>query len=330
MSRAAQQTRDELVALKISALMKRATAAGIPQDVLADAMDTDSPNDVLADLIIEAARFSGGENVPRLERTANQHVQVVLRSCSPPTSPPRSPPRAPIRHTLAVGTSPARPPPRILKPAEYSRALLISHNRRDPAALNATYAIVRALRHELSLKTGQPFSRHCYIGPDGTERTTRTCELWTDKEQLAESGGADWQEPIIRAAVKGVATIFFLGNAFCGSGPCMEELRFVTQQRLPAIPVLLETLHRTRAGFDGWLECRQGVPGGVISDAALQDFEEWKVKVGVEQFWTGGMQGVDLLLDQQQMDTVFLCDNCRDTRDQPCCHCTDWGMLRAN
>ena len=120
---------------------------------------------------------------------------------------------------------------------EYSRALLISHNRRDPAALNATYAMVRALRHQRDPETGEPFCARCCIGADGSARTNATYELWTDKEQLAESAGGDWQEPIIRAMLKGVATLFFLGNAFCGSGPCVEELRFAVQKGLPLIPV---------------------------------------------------------------------------------------------
>ena len=98
---------------------------------------------------------------------------------------------------------------------------------------------VRAMRRGKGPKTGLPFSRHMkpLRRADGSARTDATYELWTDKEQLAESAGGDWQEPIIRAMLKGVATLFFLGNAFRGSDPCVGELRFAVQQGLPLIPV---------------------------------------------------------------------------------------------
>ena len=223
-------------------------------------------------------------------------VTVSFRGLSPPASPLASPERRrpPVIHLLpaatAAGAAWLLPKPRILRPDEYSRALLISHNRRDPAALNATYALVRALRHQLDPVTGLPFCPRCYVGPDGSARTDATYELWTDKEQLAESAGADWQEPIIRAMLAGVATIFFLGNAFRGSTPCQEELRFAVQQGLPLIPVFLEGAHRSEADFDGWLRSRTGVPGGVISSLKLQQFREWGIGAGMVQFWSGKMQ----------------------------------------
>ena len=58
---------------------------------------------------------------------------------------------------------------------------------------------VRAMRRGKGPKTGLPFSRHMkpLRRADGG-RTDATYELWTDKEQLAESGGEDWSQPILR------------------------------------------------------------------------------------------------------------------------------------
>jgi hypothetical protein len=70
--------------------------------------------------------------------------------------------------------------PRVLENHEHHRAVLISHSRRDPAALNATYALISALRVGQDA-LGVPFSRHCHVD-------SRRVELWTDKEQLAEKG----------------------------------------------------------------------------------------------------------------------------------------------
>ena len=93
---------------------------------------------------------------------------------TPPTSPAVSPPRSrSVSPPDAVTYTQRGPPapaaargrekaedfsvlagvaddgsPRVLAESEYHRAVLISHNRRDPAALNATYALISALRGE--------------------------------------------------------------------------------------------------------------------------------------------------------------------------------------
>jgi hypothetical protein len=264
---------------------------------------------------------------------ANLSPPRAARAASPPASPPVSPPRGPIVHrTASAAWFPAaaagRVRARILPAAEYSRALLVSHNRRDPAALNATYAMVHALRGQRDPETGRPFSRHCFVGGDGAARTAATVELWTDKEQLATSAGADWQEPIVRAMLEGVATVVFVGNAFCGSDPCLDELRFCVGQGVQAIPVFLEPLHSCAADFDGWLAQRAAVPGHVISRAARRGFAEWRVSRGLAQFWTGKMQGVDAFFGPAEME-CFLCAACRATRDAACERCTSWERLQA-
>ena len=250
-------------------------------------------------MVVPVESLVGGTRSSESPASPQRTVAVSFRGLSPPASPLGSPerPRPPIVHQLVAIAAGATklPHPRILKQDEYSRALLISHNRRDPAALNATYIIVRAIRHQLDPATGLPFCARCYIGADGSARTDETYELWTDKEQLAESAGADWQEPIIRAMLKGVATIFFLGNAFRGSTSCLDELRFTVRQNLPLIPVFLEGAHRSEVDFDGWLQSRADVPGGVISTPKLQKFSEWGIGAGMAQFWCGKMQ-VSLLV----------------------------------
>ena len=257
-------------------------------------------------------RWPSGEPMAALEGDERARREAGEPACEPMVKPmagaevagvgtgePKS--TAPnIQRLAAAATNRSRvqplPKARILKPDEYSKALLISHNRRDPAALNATYAFVRALRHQLDPETSLPFCPYCYVGPDGRARTPATYELWADKEQLAGSAGADWQEPIVRAMMDGVATIVFIGNAFCGSHPCLDELRFADQERLPLIPVFLEGAHSSQADFDGWLQSRgprpghSGVPEGVISSPEMQQFREWRVWSGMGKFVVGKKQ----------------------------------------
>ena len=122
---------------------------------------------------------------------------------------------------------------KLLSDTEYHRAILISHNRRDPAALNAVYALVGALRREVDPDTGKPFSEHCHMD-------SRRVELWIDNEQLANRPGDSWGIPILRAMRYGLATVFFVGNAFCGSDNCTDEVQHATMMGFKKIPVFLE------------------------------------------------------------------------------------------
>ena len=127
---------------------------------------------------------------------------VPLHPMSPAISPAHSPER--LRIDATAGPGPATPAhaaenrgrappagsfdvyradpaggPRILENREYHRSLLVSHNRRDPASLNLTYALVGGMRTGVDPDTGQPFAKHCH-------KDSRRVELWLDKEQLAE------------------------------------------------------------------------------------------------------------------------------------------------
>lgn len=218
---------------------------------------------------------------------------------SPATSPPRSPPRprgadsspaiSPINYKQrgAVAAAAERAAsgaanfdvmsgvaddgsPRVLKDREYHRAVLISHSRRDPPALNLTYALMHALRAECD-DTGVPFSRHCH-------KSTRTVELWADKEQLSEKGGEDWNRPILQAMREGVATIFFLGNAFCGSKACAREATWAARHGFTAVPVFLEWFCEDEAAVAEWRTARADVPGGTLGlfDKDVREFSKWR------------------------------------------------------
>ena len=51
-----------------------------------------------------------------------------------------------------------------------------------------------------------------------------------DKGQLETQGGRDWNSPILQAMRQGVATVFFLGNAFCGSKNCTKEVTWAVRK----------------------------------------------------------------------------------------------------
>ena len=53
----------------------------------------------------------------------------------------------------------------------------------------------------------------------------------------------------LRAMRAGVATLFFMSNAYCGSDPCMKELTFCTIKGWKSVPVFVERLHGTEEEF---------------------------------------------------------------------------------
>ena len=244
---------------------------------------------------------------------------TVVFTTRHPRSPAVSPTRSPrVEHHIEARHL-AASKPRVLPTEEYDKALLISHCRRDPAALNVTYAFILALRCERG-PDGNPFSRHCHVD-------NRTVELWTDKEQLASKGGEDWQIPIIRAILHGISTVCFIGNAYCASGPCQDELRVCVSNRKHIIPFFIERLCYHKDYFDEWLKTRNDVPDHVISDRDLREFEEWQIHRETAGLYVNKLQGVDLFLTTEEMNTHFLCDICRATRDERCPNCTDWRRL---
>ena len=61
---------------------------------------------------------------------------------------------------------------------------------------------------------------------------------------------------------EGVATVFCLGNAFCGSANCVREVKWAVRQGFATIPVFLEWLCRDEEAFSNWKSERAAVPGG--------------------------------------------------------------------
>eukprot|EP01046_Picozoa_sp_COSAG06_P004641 COSAG06_NODE_197_length_20471_cov_11.067053_7_plen_1228_part_00 len=205
--------------------------------------------------------------------------------------------------------------PRVLQDNEYHRAVLISHCRRDPAALNATYALISALRAGRDDASGAPFSRHCHSD-------SRRVELWTDKEQLATRGGQPWNPPILKAMREGVGTVFFFGNAFAGSRNCTKEVTHAALHGFTAIPVWLEPLARDADSLQSWAQAR---PAGLeVMDPSSRTFSQWRLDADQLDYYAIELQGVPTnLFDMSE----FVCDLCRATAkdDTVCPSCSDWS-----
>lgn len=107
--------------------------------------------------------------------------------------------------------------------------IFVSYSRRCPAALNATLALVSALRTECA-PDGQPYCSAVQSG-----RVT----LWLDKEQMLSAPGENWASVLAQAQKLAVLNCFFLSNAFAGSDECMKEL----QCKFP-VPCCLCLFHR--------------------------------------------------------------------------------------
>eukprot|EP01047_Picozoa_sp_COSAG01_P063661 COSAG01_NODE_8287_length_2842_cov_5.149471_1_plen_888_part_10 len=216
--------------------------------------------------------------------------------------------------------------PTILGTHEVHQAILLSHNRRDPATLNLTYAVVDGLlRTRLDPETGRPYSKHCH-------KDSRRLELWLDKEQLSKSGGDDWAKPILRAMRDGAVTVLCLGNAFCGSKEYQTEVQYVIRNGFAVTPVFLEWLCKDDSTFKQW-KCRpyrQPVPGGTRSllDANICQFREWYAQADVVDFSLEHLQcapatlfSFDSLVYEHLCETKYSRCRCDDGRSR----CSEWS-----
>ena len=131
-------------------------------------------------------------------------------------------------------------------PLKARHAIFISYSRRDPGALNAGYAFISAWRHGLGLE-GWPFCVATYL--DG--EVPPCCALWTDKEQMAESGGDDWSLILTKAQIRSLLSVYLLGNAYIGSAECTKEFQFGDMKGITFIPIYLERLAQSEAEFEG-------------------------------------------------------------------------------
>ena len=142
-------------------------------------------------------------------------------------------------------------PPRILDlRAEGEHGVFVSHSRRDPGALNASYALVNALREGAHPASGRPFCAATLCqGAPGDSGGVRAV-LWLDKEQMGESGGEDWARILTLAQKRAALSIFLLSNAYVGSAECMKELQYADMMKFKLVPVFLQVrpLHQGGRG----------------------------------------------------------------------------------
>ena len=130
-------------------------------------------------------------------------------------------------------------------PLKARHAIFISYSRRDPGALNAGYAFISAWRHGLGPE-GRPFCAATYLDGEVPPR----CALWTDKEQMAESGGDDWSLILTKAQIRSLLSVYLLGNAYIGSAECTKEFQFGDMKGITFIPIFLERLAQSEAEFE--------------------------------------------------------------------------------
>ena len=155
--------------------------------------------------------------------------------------------------------------------------------------MNAAIIIVNLLRWKLRAN-GLPYSQACYSGK---------LVPWMDKEQMAESPGADWNRKLAEAQIRAALSVFFVSNEYCGSEECLKELEYADMRNFNRVPVFLE-----------WFADEQTFTKTEISklcDANMQNFDGFEVSKSVVERPTLRLQGVPGPLDLLQ----FTCDQCR-------------------
>eukprot|EP01046_Picozoa_sp_COSAG06_P004191 COSAG06_NODE_173_length_21283_cov_14.116220_3_plen_2197_part_00 len=198
----------------------------------------------------------------------------------------------------------------VLPTDELHSAVFISYSRRDPGAMNAVNVIVNLLRWKLR-EDGTPYSRACHSSAGATP----VLVPWMDKEQMAESGGTDWNFVLAEAQIRAALSVFFLSNAYCGSEECLKELQYADLKKFERVPVFLEWFVNDEETFTTNEISK-------LCDAKMQSFDGFEVAKSIVERLTFRLQGVPGALDLME----FTCDQCRGKRDtgQPvCARCTD-------
>jgi len=270
------------------------------EDELEEAGKQWAENDAIADM--EA--MTGGEDDSDDDNDDPLPPPPAPKAAPPMEAPPAAPKKSTMKRTPSGG--------RILTKKEFHKAVFVSHSRRDAGPLNATYAVLQALRSK-TMPDGSAFSTACH-------EASRVVELWTDKEQMAESGGDNWSEILALAQARSLINVFFLGNAYCGSRECRKEIQFADMKRFRMVPVFLEGFANDQDDFDAAV-----VRCPWMCDADRREFEDFESgKMTMERLtWT--LQGVPAFLDM----SAFLCEKCRTTRDAVCPDCADFDKAVA-
>ena len=209
-------------------------------------------------------------------------------------------------------TNGPRDPVPIMDDSQLRRSVFISHSRRDPAAVNIAYCIIYALRYATDEVSGEPLCPVTYLPGEPS------MWLWVDKEQMADAGGQDWVQMLTKAQKHAAANWFMLGNAYIGSSECMKEFLYADAQKFNFIPVFIESFARDAEEFES-----KKAMWKVDSD--LVEFDKWEAKKDMIDRLACSRQGVVAGLDVED----FVCDLCRDSRDQVCYECCSWERILA-
>ena len=221
------------------------------------------------------------------------------RSSSLARAPSAQPPAAAARPE--PGTVP------VLTREDLRRAVFVSYSRRHAGALNLANIFVNCLRwHERA--DGTPYSRACRDG---------LVVPWMDKEQMAESGGADWSRILAEAQTRAFFSVFFLSNAYCGSEECLKELQYSDMKKFDRVPCFLEAFADDEDDF-------AAKDVATVCDADMKEWDRFEIAKNTVERLTFRLQGVPVLMDLSQ----FTCDECRGKRDTVCVRCTDWASVK--
>ena len=128
----------------------------------------------------------------------------------------------------------------------------------------------------------------------------------------------DWVQMLTKAQKHAAANWFMLGNAYIGSSECMKEFLYADAQKFNFIPVFIESFARDAEEFESKKAMWK-------LDSDLVEFDKWEAKKDMIDRLACSRQGVVAGLDVED----FVCDLCRDSRDQVCYECCSWERVLA-
>ncbi|KAK3235747.1 hypothetical protein CYMTET_54068 [Cymbomonas tetramitiformis] len=317
-----QRHRSTGLASLVSSLVRHAglhATGTAPQDAARTAPGTpqDASTTTMAALAAAAALLPTRAAMAALARVATAAAAgSIARPLQPPLPRAVHPTRdsGPLHDQPSADATPealsqavqGRPPGGFIQlpRSELGRGIFVSHSRRDPAPLNAVYALVHALRFDRKAD-GEPMCRAVHSG---------AYELWIDKEQMEKAAGEKWEEILREAQKKCALTLVFLGNAYCASEQCTLELEFSLFKNRKVVPVFLERFAQSAEEFAAWKEV-----SGTKCDPDRAQFDKWETTKDVLALKVQGKQGLPIELALEN----FSCHKCRRTRDKKCSDCAD-------
>jgi hypothetical protein len=203
--------REELVGLRMAALLKRARAAGIDQETLDDTQDAESPRDALIALLVEAQ--SGADAVA--SHSTAQPVPVATRGAA----------AVPALAAAATPVSPGgnRSHFGVRKPAQ------------QPAATTRTPRV--ALLNGKHVMLSYQWDHQSIVTQVRKALQARGLPVWMD---VAGGMGADVFDSMAQGVQGAAVVIAFMSRKYQASQNCKLELKFARQTGTPIVPVKLE------------------------------------------------------------------------------------------